>query len=194
MSNTTNALTVTELLDRLDELDLYHVELGMSVYTEWLDKLDELFELIQSKSLKICFMNHLSVFNNNLEVKTAKELIDVFAKSYTDTFKHFHSIHDQELNGALSIYTENGWRVGGIPFVISAEVCETSRHCFDYAVFAPSKDMADEVVDQLIESDTMLDDDTLYGILRFCNKEDSLSMIKASIRHYQTQPENTIPF
>lgn len=75
----------------------------MSVYTEWLDKLDELFELIQSKSLKTCFMNHLSVFNNNLEVKTAKELIDVFAKSYTDTFKHFHSIHDQELNGALSI-------------------------------------------------------------------------------------------
>ena len=56
MSNTTNALTATELLDRLDELDLYHVELGMSVYTEWLDKLDELFELIQSKSLKICFI------------------------------------------------------------------------------------------------------------------------------------------
>lgn len=194
MSNTTEALTATELLDRLDELDLYHVELGMSVYTEWLDKLDKLFKLIQSKSLKICFMNHLSVFNNDLEVKTAKELIDVFAKSYADTFKHFLSIHDQKLDGAISIYTENGWRVGGIPFVISAEVCETSRHCFDYAVFAPSKDMADEVVDQLIESGTMLDDDTLYGILRFCNKEDSFSVIKTSAIDYQTQPENTIPF
>lgn len=31
MSNTTNALTATELLDRLDELDLYHVELGMLI-------------------------------------------------------------------------------------------------------------------------------------------------------------------